>query len=63
MIPIRGVTLPASQADIQRVDFKGQSIKRTDRALASLAVHAKLKRVIRAEMLEAALKIRFNGDA
>ena len=63
IIQISGVTLPASKAGIQRVDFKDQRIKRPDWALASLAVLAKLKKVIRTEMLEAALKVRFKGDA
>jgi 2-oxoglutarate ferredoxin oxidoreductase subunit beta len=63
IIQISGVTLPASEAGIHRVDFKGQRIKRPDWALASLAVLAKLKKVIRTEMLETALKVRFKGDA
>jgi Pyruvate/2-oxoacid:ferredoxin oxidoreductase gamma subunit len=63
IIQIRGVTLPASKAGIHRVDFKGQGIKRADWALASLAVLAKLNKVIRPEMLEAALKVRFKGEA
>jgi pyruvate/2-oxoacid:ferredoxin oxidoreductase beta subunit len=63
IIQIGGVTLPASKANIHRVDLKAQSIKRTDWALASLAVLAKLEKVIRPEMLEAALKIRFTGKA
>ncbi|MCK5417804.1 MAG: hypothetical protein KAI93_04840, partial [Desulfobacterales bacterium] len=46
---------------IHRVDLKAQSIKRTDWALASLAVLAKLEKVLRPEMLEAALKIKFKG--
>ncbi|MCK5203046.1 MAG: hypothetical protein KAR15_04200, partial [Desulfobacterales bacterium] len=40
---------------------KAQSIKRTDWALVSLAVLAKLEKVLRPEMLEAALKIKFKG--
>jgi len=63
IIQISGVTLPASKADIHRVDLKAQGIKRTDWALASLAVLAKLEKVIRPEMLQAALKIRFKGKA
>ncbi|MGD9042499.1 MAG: thiamine pyrophosphate-dependent enzyme [Desulfobacterales bacterium] len=63
VIQISGVKVPASEARIHLVDFKDQGIKSTDRALASLAVMAKLNKVIRPEMLEAALKVRFKGEA
>ena len=63
IIQISGVSLPASKARIHQVDFKSQGIKRTDWALASLAVLAKLKNVIHPKMLEAALKIKFKGNA
>jgi 2-oxoglutarate ferredoxin oxidoreductase subunit beta len=63
IIQVSDVALPAGKARIQRADFKSQGIKHADWALASLAVLAKLQKVIRAEMLEAALKIRFKGDA
>jgi Pyruvate/2-oxoacid:ferredoxin oxidoreductase gamma subunit len=63
VIQISGVTIPASKARIHLVDFKDQGIKGTDRALASLAVLAKLKKVIRPEMLAAALRVRFKGSA
>jgi pyruvate/2-oxoacid:ferredoxin oxidoreductase beta subunit/Pyruvate/2-oxoacid:ferredoxin oxidoreductase gamma subunit len=61
IIQISGVTLPASIADIHQVDLKNLGIKRTDWALASLAVLAKLNRIISAEMLKAALKLKFKG--
>ncbi|MGD2185770.1 MAG: thiamine pyrophosphate-dependent enzyme [Desulfobacterales bacterium] len=61
VIQISGVNLPASKARIHQVDFKNQGIKRTDWALASLAVLAKLNRIISAEMLKAALKLKFKG--
>ena len=62
IIQISGVKLPASKARILQVDFKAQRIKRADWALASLAVLAKLKKVIQTDMLKAALKVRFRGD-
>jgi 2-oxoglutarate ferredoxin oxidoreductase subunit beta len=62
IIQISGVTLPPSKAGVFAVDFKNQNVKRTDWALASLAVLAKLEKVIRIEMLQAALKARFRGD-
>jgi 2-oxoglutarate ferredoxin oxidoreductase subunit beta len=62
IIQISGVALPAGKARIHQVDLNGQQIKRADWALASLAVLAKLKKVIRTEMLGAALKVRFKGD-
>ena len=63
IIQISGVSLPASKARIHRVDLKAQSIKSPDWALASLAVLARLKKVIHPKMLEAALKVRFKGRA
>jgi 2-oxoglutarate ferredoxin oxidoreductase subunit beta len=63
IIQISGITLPASKAAVHQVDFKGQHIKPVDWALASLVVLAKLEKVIRTEMLEAALKVRFRGEA
>jgi pyruvate/2-oxoacid:ferredoxin oxidoreductase beta subunit/Pyruvate/2-oxoacid:ferredoxin oxidoreductase gamma subunit len=63
IVQISGVTIPAGKARIHLVDLKDQGIKGPDRALASLAVLAKLKKVIRPEMLEAALKVRFKGKA
>ena len=61
IIQVSGVTLPNSKARIHRADLKAQNIRRTDWALASLAVMAKLEKAIRTEMLEAALKIKFKG--
>jgi 2-oxoglutarate/2-oxoacid ferredoxin oxidoreductase subunit beta len=61
IIQISGVRLPTSNAHIHQVDFKNQGIKRTDWALAALAVLAKLNRIISAEMLKAALKLKFKG--
>ena len=45
------------------IDFKALGLKSQDWALAGLAVMAKLGRVIRPEMLRAALEIRFKGKA
>ncbi len=61
VIQISGVTLPASKARIHQIDLKNLGIKRTDWALASLAVLAKLNRIMSAEMLKAALKLKFKG--
>jgi pyruvate/2-oxoacid:ferredoxin oxidoreductase beta subunit/Pyruvate/2-oxoacid:ferredoxin oxidoreductase gamma subunit len=63
IIQVSDVNLPASKARIHRIDLKAQGIKSPDWALASLAVMAKLKKVIHPKMLEAALKIRFKGQA
>jgi len=62
IIQIEGVSLPVSKARIHPVDFKSSGIKRADWALASLAVLAKLNRIISTDMLEAALKLRFKGN-
>jgi 2-oxoglutarate ferredoxin oxidoreductase subunit beta len=62
IIQTGGVSLPATRARIHNVDFTNQGIKRVDRALASLAVLAKLNRIISTEMLKSALKLRFRGN-
>ncbi|RPJ18415.1 MAG: 2-oxoglutarate synthase, partial [Desulfobacteraceae bacterium] len=54
-----GVDMPESRATVFDVDLKNQGIKNQDWALASLAVMAKLKRVISVDMLNAALKLVF----
>jgi len=54
-----GVDVPESRATVFDVDLKNQGIKNQDWALASLAVMAKLKRVISVDMLNAALKLVF----
>jgi Pyruvate/2-oxoacid:ferredoxin oxidoreductase gamma subunit len=63
VIQAAGVDVPAGHARTNRVDFKGQGVKITDWALASLGVLSKLGAVIRPEMLEAALAARLKGDA
>jgi 2-oxoglutarate ferredoxin oxidoreductase subunit beta len=61
IIQIDNVNIPQTKARIHRVNFKDQGIKRVDWALASLGVLAKLNQVIRPEMLESALRVRFKG--
>jgi len=63
IIQIGGVSVPSNKARIHRVDFKALGVKRPDWALASLAVLAKLKKIITPQMLKAALKIRFKSNA
>ncbi len=62
VIQAAGVDIPACRAQIHRVDFKDQGFKGTDWALASLGALAKLGRVVRPEMLEAAITSRLRGD-
>ena len=57
-----GIEVPASDAKILQVDFRGQQIKNHDWSLAFLAVLAKLKRVINPEMLMAALEIKYKDQ-
>ena len=59
IILAKDVELPSGHANVHRVDFKKQGIKTHDRALASLSIMAKLKKVINLEMLQSALEIRF----
>jgi len=56
-----GVTVPAGNASVHRMDLKSAGIKKPDWALASLAVLANRGQIISSEMLAAALKIRFKG--
>jgi Pyruvate/2-oxoacid:ferredoxin oxidoreductase gamma subunit len=63
IIQISGVSLPASKARAHCVDLKAQGIKSPDWALASLAVLAKLDRIISPDMLKAALKLKFKGKS
>ena len=63
IIQASGVNLPASKARIHHVDFKDQGIKSPDWALASLAVLAKLNRIISSDMLKAALNLKFKGKS
>ncbi|MDX1708721.1 MAG: thiamine pyrophosphate-dependent enzyme, partial [Desulfobacterales bacterium] len=63
IIQISGVALPASKARVHCVDLKAQGIKSPDWALASLAVLAKLDRIISPDMLKAALKLKFKGKS
>jgi hypothetical protein len=57
----RGIDLPPCHARIHQVDFKKQGIKAVNRALAALAVLAKLNKVIHIEMLQSALESKFKG--
>jgi len=55
------VELPTTPAEVAEIDFKMRGVRPPDRALASLAILAAENRVLSGEMLEAALKIRFNA--
>jgi hypothetical protein len=55
-----GLELPPNPAAVIDVDFKKKKIKSPDWALASLAVLAGEKTVLSAQMLDSALKLRFN---
>jgi len=59
VVQIEGVELPACNGHIHKIDLKSQGIRKSDWALASLAVLAKLGSIISTEMLEAAVRIRF----
>ncbi|HKL01007.1 MAG TPA: 2-oxoglutarate synthase, partial [Desulfotignum sp.] len=54
------VAIPDTPAQVEEIDFKALKIKKTDWALASLAVLARQKRVLNKDMLVFALKSRFN---
>jgi 2-oxoglutarate/2-oxoacid ferredoxin oxidoreductase subunit beta len=55
------VTIPSIDGQVHTVDFKRLGINGPDRALASLALLAKMNRVLTIEMLQEALSARFSG--
>ncbi len=61
IIKDRGIDLPSCNAEIRQIDFKKQGIKAVNRALAALAVLAKLNKIIHIEMLQSALEAKFKG--
>lgn len=61
VLQIEGIRVPQTRADIHKIDFKSQGVRKPDWALAALIVLGKLGRVIRPEMLESALTARFKG--
>ena len=56
------VKIPSCKAKVMNIDFKAHGIKSQDRALASLAILAKLNKIISRKMLQSALKIRFKDQ-
>jgi Pyruvate/2-oxoacid:ferredoxin oxidoreductase gamma subunit len=62
VIQASGVEIPPTPAQIVPADFKEQGIKKTDWAMASLAVLAGMNRVLTEEMLDAAIADRFKGN-
>jgi len=56
----KSVDIPETKADVTEIDFKELKIKKQDWALASLGLMAKNENAINKEMLNYALKLRFN---
>ncbi len=56
----KSVAIPETKAGVIEIDFKKLKIKNQDWALASLGVLAKNKKALNKQMLESALKARFN---
>lgn len=63
VVQAAGVEIPTTQARVVSMDFKGQGIKRTDWALASLATLARMNRVLSRQMLDTAIEQRFRANA
>ncbi len=61
IIHAKGVDLPPCDANVFKIDFKAQKIRPHDWALASVAIMAKMNRVINLKMLKAALEFKFKG--
>ena len=56
------IRLPPCKAEIIQTDFKHLKIGGSDRALAALALMAKVNKIISPAMLNAALAMKFKGD-
>ena len=61
VVRAKGVEIPDCEAKTEMADFRAMGIKKSDWALASLAVLAKLGKAIDMKMLESALELRFKG--
>jgi len=56
----KSVSIPETKAEVMEIDFKNLKIKKQDWALASLGVLAKNEKALNKDMLESAVKLRFN---
>jgi pyruvate/2-oxoacid:ferredoxin oxidoreductase beta subunit/Pyruvate/2-oxoacid:ferredoxin oxidoreductase gamma subunit len=63
VIQAAGLEIPETRATVKVVDFAALGLKEVDWSLASLAVLARMKKVLSGEMLGAALESRFRGQA
>jgi len=63
VIKATGVAIPATAAQVVEIDFKAARIKPQDWALAALAIAAAIGKAPAIETLEAALELRFSGEA
>jgi len=57
------VEIPATPAKVMTLDFKAQKLKKTEWAMASLAVLAKTNLILTPETLETAVEDRFKGES
>jgi pyruvate/2-oxoacid:ferredoxin oxidoreductase beta subunit/Pyruvate/2-oxoacid:ferredoxin oxidoreductase gamma subunit len=57
----RDIAIPETPVKILNIDFKGHGIKKTERALASVAIVASLRNLITPEMLTGAIHRTFAG--
>ena len=62
IIGAKDIRLPLCKAEIIRTDFKRLKIGGSDRALAALALMAKINKIISLPMLNAALAMKFKAD-
>ena len=58
----KSVAIPETKANVVEIDFKKLKIKKQDWALASLGVLAKNEKALNKDMLESAVKLRFNEN-
>jgi 2-oxoglutarate/2-oxoacid ferredoxin oxidoreductase subunit beta len=59
----KGLEIPDTAARTMEIDFKGQGIKRTERALAALSLLGGTRDPITSEMLERGLRSSLKGEA
>ena len=58
----KSVAIPETKANVVEIDFKKLKIRKQDWALASLGVLAKNEKALNKDMLESAVKLRFNEN-
>ena len=63
ILKVKNVQLPATNAKLHTFDLQASGLKKSDWALASLAMLAHLELALNMQMLQAALNVKLSGPA